>query len=288
MFSNLSDFTKAFAFCAVAFGLMTIAALLYPMIGSSVILFAMFTPCAAALLMLLVVTSDGRTRRSWASLGLHRPGFAGWAPAFLIPLLVLGSAYGAIWASGLADYAPVPELTSVSAWLAPVLFVFAVASHLLTGALGEELGWRGYLLPHLVPAIGRRWGIVLTGVLHGLWHMPIIFLTPLYHADGNLFIIIPLFMVGVVAIGAIEGSLRLDTGSVWPAAIMHSTHNVTWDLLRTATVTSSPLVTEYLAGESGILPVTGYVIAAAATLAIARRIQSRRGSKPPEAPRLGA
>ncbi len=38
---------------------------------------------------------------------------------------------------------------------------------------GEELGWRGYLLPKLMP-LGRTRAYVLTGVIWGLWHAPII------------------------------------------------------------------------------------------------------------------
>src|SRR5437763_17060519 len=90
--------------------------------------------------------------------------------------------------------------------------------------MGEELGWRGYLLPKLASAFGNGRGMLLTGFLHGLFHMPIIFLTLYYHADGNRWIIVPMFLLAVPVGVLLFGSLRLSTGSVWPASLAHSAH----------------------------------------------------------------
>jgi membrane protease YdiL (CAAX protease family) len=40
----------------------------------------------------------------------------------------------------------------------------------LLGAYGEELGWRGFLLPELSSAIGPRRGTLLHGLIWGAWH----------------------------------------------------------------------------------------------------------------------
>jgi membrane protease YdiL (CAAX protease family) len=265
MFTTLSDLGKSSIFYALAFGLSVVTALLYPLLGEGYTIVAMFGPLAATLLMLLVVTRDGRSKSGWATLGLHRPGFSGWAPAILIPLVVLGSAYGIVWATGLAGVRMPPDIEGIPAWLVPIVVLVVIAKHvLLTGALTEEIGWRGYLLPRLAAAIGWRRALPLSGVLHGAWHLPIIFLTPVYHADGNLLIIVPLFLIGSAFYGIVEGYLRLATDSVWPSAILHGAHNVFWAVFRTATVATSPLVTEYLAGESGLLPVAFYGLVALA------------------------
>ncbi len=50
-------------------------------------------------------------------------------------------------------------------------------------ALGEEIGWRGYLLPKL-SGLGPVRAALLAGLLHGLWHLPIILLTPFYRGRG--------------------------------------------------------------------------------------------------------
>jgi membrane protease YdiL (CAAX protease family) len=188
----------------------------------------------------------------------------------LIPLLVVGSAYSLVWVSGLADFTVPPDFKDVSLLLVPVFLIWVIAKNALTGSLGEELGWRGYLLPRLTAALGVRWALPLSGLLWGIWHLPVIFLTPLYHAEGNLLIIVPLFLTVVTIMGVIPGYLRLSTNSVWPAVIFHTAQNVFWYLCRTATITSSPLVTEYLAGESGILLLFGYALVVVAIVLISR------------------
>jgi hypothetical protein len=56
--------------------------------------------------------------------------------------------------------------------------------------------------------------MAVTGLLHGLFHMPIIFLTPYYHPDGNRWIIVPLFLAAFTIGGLLYGYLRVTTNSV--------------------------------------------------------------------------
>ncbi len=90
-----------------------------------------------------------------------------------------------------------------------------------------------------------------------------ILLTPLYHADGNRWIVLPLFVATIVAGSFVFGYLRLRTGSVWPAAIAHTVHNVSWGTLALFTASTSPVVVdEYLVGDNGILILAGTVLVA--------------------------
>ena len=83
----------------------------------------------------------------------------------------------------------------------------------LGGGLGEELGWRGFLLPALLPKFGPFQASLLIGFIHGAWHFPaygvgtiffvgftvsMAFITTwLYHkCDGNLFPIVLLHANG--------------------------------------------------------------------------------------------
>ena len=43
-------------------------------------------------------------------------------------------------------------------------------------ALGEEIGWRGFMYPQLKARFGRRKGWILGGVIWGAWHWPLIWL----------------------------------------------------------------------------------------------------------------
>jgi membrane protease YdiL (CAAX protease family) len=87
---------------------------------------------------------------------------------------------------------------------------------------GEEWGWRGYLLPRLLP-LGQWPALLISGVIWGLWHAPIILLGynyPNHLATGWL------LMVGFCVVwGVIFGWSRLATGSVWPAVLGHAALN---------------------------------------------------------------
>jgi membrane protease YdiL (CAAX protease family) len=90
-------------------------------------------------------------------------------------------------------------------------------------ALGEELGWRGFLLPRL-QGLGRWPALVVSGALWGLWHAPVVALgynyphLPPLGAVG--------MMVGMcVVLGVLFGWLRTFTGAVWAPTFAHATLN---------------------------------------------------------------
>lgn len=258
MFTHLTNTTKSIIFYAIALALALIAA---RQPGIRTIVY-MSTPLAATALMLFVVTRDGYTKAGWQSLGLHRLGLRAWGPAVLIPLLALGGAYGVVWATGLADLVIPATLDGmpVSALFLPAMVVLFIVKVTLTSALGEEVGWRGYLLPRL-ESLGWAWAMLLTGLLQAVWHLPLIFSTTLYHAEGSRYLTIPLLFLSITLIeGFFLGYLRLTTGSVWPASLAHAANNVFWTIFAGFTVGATPLVSEYLAGESGILTLAVYTL----------------------------
>ena len=258
MFPNITGLVKAGIFYALTFGLALGVAFLSPVLGEGILLLSMFTPLISVLLMFFVVTRDGYSRAGWLSLGLHRPGLRSWGLAVLIPLLVLGGSYGLAWSIGVGQ----PSVPGGQELLALVVrLLISIAIGALLGALGEEVGWRGYLLPHLMP-LGRTRAMLVTGFLHGVWHLPVMLLTPFYHGLGNRFIVVPLFLLSITAAGVFYGYLRLTSNSVWPAAIAHRAVNTIWDQFATLTVAVSPLALEYLAGESGVFTLIGIVLVA--------------------------
>jgi membrane protease YdiL (CAAX protease family) len=269
MLPDLTDLTKATLFFVLAFGLCVAVALLAPVFGARTPLVAMATPLAAALLMLLVVTRDGYAQAGWKALGVHRAGLRGWGLAVGVPAIVLGVAYGVVWASGVGALVPSGQSGGPAAFVVDLGLSIAVVTLLFT--IEEEIGWRGYLLPHLMN-VGPRRALLLSGLLHGVWHLPVMIGTPYYHGAGNRLIVVPLFLATLTAAGVCYGYLRLVSASVWPAAIAHSVFNVAWERLRASTVTASPVALEYLAGESGVLTLCGLVAVAAF---LTKRISAR-------------
>jgi membrane protease YdiL (CAAX protease family) len=59
--------------------------------------------------------------------------------------------------------------------LGSIWIILAAFSHnlLLGGSLGEEIGWRGFLLPALLGRMSPLWASLALGVVWGLWHLPI-------------------------------------------------------------------------------------------------------------------
>jgi membrane protease YdiL (CAAX protease family) len=271
MLPALSPLRSAATFYALALSMVTAVALTG---GSTTV--AMTTPVIAAILVLLVVTREGWRRSGWASLGLHRSGLRLWPVALLVPLAVFTSAGVLAVVFGVAEWAPVGQAADFSAVMWPVILVVNVLYAAVTVSLTEEIGWRGYLLPRLI-ALGERRAMLLSGLMHGIWHLPVVLLTGLYLPAGNRAVVIPMFLVCVTAGGVLMGWLRLRTDSVWPAVLAHSAHNVAvfWlaDLLA-----GDETAMEYLAGEAGVVPVVTYAALAAVLLTRARPAASHTGS----------
>jgi membrane protease YdiL (CAAX protease family) len=263
MFTKLADTSKGAIFSVLVLCLAVGAALSINMLGlgSNELMWGTLwsiTPIVATLIMLLVVTREGYSREGWKSLGLHRLGLRVWWIAIGLTFLMSLIVSIIVWATPLASFI-LPESGIVNPLIQLLIQVVILA---LAFSLWEEIGMRGYLLPKLLP-LGRRRALLLVGLVHAAWHMPLIFLTPLYHTAGNRLIVVSLFVGTIVAASFVFGYLRIYTGSVWPASIAHAVHNAAWGTLAAFTLTSNPvIVNEYLAGDNGILILGATVIGA--------------------------
>lgn len=93
----------------------------------------------------------------------------------------------------------------------------------LPPALGEEIGWRGWLFPRLM-RLGAVPAIAISGVVWGIWHAPVALLGYNYaSAPGVLGVVLMVVMCTLV--GAVFGWLRMRSDSVWPAALAHAAFN---------------------------------------------------------------
>jgi membrane protease YdiL (CAAX protease family) len=91
---------------------------------------------------------------------------------------------------------------------------------------GEEFGWRGYLQPKLMPLGGRK-AVLITGIIWGIWHWPVILMGYNYGNDyfGAPFLG-PLAMVWfTLSLSVIFGWLTIKSSNVWPAVIAHGAIN---------------------------------------------------------------
>ena len=93
----------------------------------------------------------------------------------------------------------------------------------LIGALGEEVGWRGFLLPKMISG-GIKNPYLLSGLVWASWHLPLIAFGGFYQADNALLMAL-IYGVGILAMSYVFSELRVRSGSVWVAAIVHAAHN---------------------------------------------------------------
>ncbi|MDP4091853.1 MAG: type II CAAX endopeptidase family protein [Bacillota bacterium] len=88
---------------------------------------------------------------------------------------------------------------------------------------GEEYGWRVYLQDRLTQIFGLRKGILLIGVIWGLWHAPIVAIGHGYPGHPVLGVIA--MILSCITFGIILGYSIWKTGSVWISVILHLVNN---------------------------------------------------------------
>ncbi|MEO7908960.1 MAG: type II CAAX endopeptidase family protein [Roseiflexaceae bacterium] len=270
MFTNLTNSAKACLFFVLTFGLTVVVSLLYPLLGEMTVFIHMYTPTLAALIMMLVVTRDGYSKAGWATLGLHHPGLRWWLLAILWPLVVISAVYGIVWNTEVAQ-AVFPDGSQLGEMASNMAIGLGISSAL---ALGEEIGFRAYLLPRLMH-LGTGRALLLSGLLHAIWHFPLMLLTPVYPILGSWLIVGPIILLTLTTAGVFYGYLQLTSKSVWPTTLAHGTINLSFELFAELTLTTSPLALEYLAGETGVLTLVATALSAAALL---YHLRQRRSS----------
>jgi len=101
-------------------------------------------------------------------------------------------------------------------------FLLKVAGFVLL-AIGEELGWRGYLYSLWRP-LGFWRASLAIGLVWGIWHSPLVYLYGLNYPDHRL---LGLFLnpLSSIAFAPILTLVRDRGYSVWPAVILHGATN---------------------------------------------------------------
>ena len=189
-----------------------------------------FSPAIAAFVVRKWVTREGFAD---AGFKLHlRKGWPYYLYALLFPIIVLPIAV-ALWA--LVKTAQ-PDLSALS--LESVLPMLVMMLVMTLFYFGEEFGWRGYLQIRLTPERPLV-AAVLTGLIWGVWHYPmILFGFPGY--ENKLALLI--HPINSVLISIFYGWLRVRSRSVWPACVAHAVDNSIISGMLGLLVTDVPLI----------------------------------------------
>jgi membrane protease YdiL (CAAX protease family) len=89
---------------------------------------------------------------------------------------------------------------------------------LITGPLGEELGWRGYALPRLLKRFSPFTASLILGIIWGIWHLPSFYVSAMVQAQLSL----PVFLLNAVCLSILASWLFTNTGgSVLITVLLH-------------------------------------------------------------------
>lgn len=280
--------TPVIVFVAVAFALAWLVALPLWLSGDGLaspltpflLPAMMLTPTIAMLVVIFALRAPGRNR--WRFLGMWPLRPTGRFLLFLAigliaPIVIVTTATLLAGALGLVrlDLAgfsgfaeqiaaavpagtPLPPIGVLVAIQLAALPLGALINSVL--ATGEELGWRGWLLPALRP-LGTWPALLISGAVFGAWHTPIILLG---YNFGRPDITGVLFMIGgCVAWGVLLGWMRLRSASVWPAVLGHGSLNAVAGLILLL-IAAGEVPDHAIVGALGV--VTWGVIALVATV----------------------
>ena len=117
-------------------------------------------------------------------------------------------------------------------------------------ALGEEVGWRGFLVPELAKKMSFAKVSLVSGLTWAVWHYPVIVLAD-YRGSTPVWYSMACFTLMVVAISFAYAWLRLKSGSLWTGMWLHASHNLfVQSYFDRLTVDTGP--TGWIIGEFGI------------------------------------
>lgn len=172
---------------------------------------------------------------------------------YVVPWIYALAIYEFAWLTGLGGYQP--RSMSILGFRLPFLINLTTSSTVLLlpalfAPLGEEIGWRGLLVPELSKITNFGWTAAITGIIWTVWHLPAMFFLD-YRSEAPLWFQLPLFTLGVLGMSVFTAWLRLKSGSVWPTVLWHGNHNLLVQGVFLSMTTDTG-ITEYIVDDFGV------------------------------------
>jgi CAAX protease family protein len=218
----------------------------------------MWCPGVAALLTQLLF------QRNIRGLGWSIKPSRYWLVGYGLPLGYGLIVYGVVWLTELGTFAPAAMAQQTAAQLnlriqSPYVFlviyvVIAATAGIVTScatAVGEEIGWRGLLVPELAKRFSFTTTALISGAVWAIWHYPGILFADYNTMGAPIVLGLICFTVMVSGISFAFAWLRLQSGSLWPAVLLHASHNLFIQAIFTP-LTGTTRFTPYVIGEFGV------------------------------------
>lgn len=242
---------------------------LYPMLitkgtegyGAIFAVFAIYAPAICGMLTLWIY------RIPFRFAGLRPGPWRYWVIGLLLSAAYLLVSYGLLWALGFGGYDQAGFLAemregfgldaaktglSLLPWFGLYLILNILMSCILS--FGEELGWRGVLVPLLAERYRFVTVALLSGIIWGLWHYPMM-LWGVHDTGAPVAYQVVMFTITITAVSFAYAWIRLKSGSMWPALMLHASHNALVNDVFIPLTTPNEQ-TMWFAGEFGaIMPV---------------------------------
>ena len=157
--------------------------------------------------------------------------------SYFTPILYVSIAYVLIWLFGFGNLINTERIAQWSDELGiaesnQTLVITVMTFLLLTvgviknlgSTLGEEIGWRGFLIFELRKVMSFNSLAIVSGIIWAIYHFPII---NLMYGSGDFFLLhISAFTIMIIGISVILAYYSFKSNSLWPAAVYHSVHNI--------------------------------------------------------------
>ncbi|WP_170916622.1 CPBP family intramembrane glutamic endopeptidase [Dyadobacter psychrophilus] len=214
-----------------------------------------YGPTISAIITTFLFEKSGALRALLKRLLLWRASFKTYLAIVAIPVLFM--LFG-IWIYDLF-IGPIGDFSTGKVALIPAMLGYG----LFAGPMGEELGWRGYLLPKLLEKYSATKSSVIIGIIWATWHTPLFFgPTGALVSNGDItFLNVSIYMLATICLSYLFTSMSFQTnGSVLIAILTHFSVNSALPILFFPNLTSHEnFLTVFNLAIIPLVPLTIYV-----------------------------
>lgn len=158
---------------------------------------------------------------------------------YLLAFSPIGAALLGVWLFSIMD----PQAVSDPQYPGIGMLQGFLILTLITGAMGEELGWRGFALPWLQSRFNAFRASVILGAVWGLWHLPLWF-TGMGWEEANFWLFA---WVGIVVTIILTWLCNNTRGNMLLVTLFHMSFNFGMGLMGQIWNISMPRIIEWMA-----------------------------------------